>query len=238
MSQNRREFLGTTGIITAAAIGTTLASPNLSAFATSIGGTITKHVLPPLPYAYNALEPIIDAKTVELHYTKHNAAYIAGLNKAEEELQKARENNDFSLVDYWSKKLSFNGAGAFLHYIYWRSMKPGGGDSPKGEIFEQINKDFGSPETLKNQFTAAAINVEGSGWSILGFRPDDKSLVVLQAENHQKLTTWDIVPLMCIDVWEHAYYLKYQNNRAQYVKNWWTLINWDFILKNFKEHKM
>ena len=112
MSQNRREFLGTTGIITAAAIGSTLASSKLSAFAPTGSGTLTKHVLPPLPYAYNALEPVIDAKTVELHYSKHNAGYIAGLNKAEEELQKAREKNDFTLVDYWSKKLSFNGAGA------------------------------------------------------------------------------------------------------------------------------
>jgi Fe-Mn family superoxide dismutase len=139
------------------------------------------------------------------------------------------------LIQYWSRKTAFHGAGHFLHSIFWKVMAPagnGGGGEPKGMIADKINEDFGSFENLKDQFSAASKAVEGSGWGILSYRPDDSRLIVLQAENHQKLTNWVDSPLLCLDVWEHAYYLKYQNNRGAYVDNWWNVVNWPQVEKN------
>lgn len=194
-----------------------------------------KHVLPKLPYTFDALLPQIDARTVKLHYTAHHQGYVNGLNNAEEQLAAARAADDYSLIDYWTQKLSFHGAGFFLHNLYWNSMSPEGGGIPKGEIAKKMIESFGSFANFRKQFSKAAKTVEGSGWCILAYRPEDKNLLVLQVENHQKFTTWDIIPLMCIDVWEHAYYLKYQNRRAEYISAWFEVANWENANKNLIE---
>lgn len=192
-------------------------------------GTLTKHELPLLPYPYNALEPFIDAQTMELHHSKHHKAYVDGLNKAEAELAKARANNDFSLIQYWSKQAAFHGGGHALHSLFWKCMASptnGGGGNPQGALADKINEDFGSFDAFKKQFSAAALSVEGSGWAILHLRLSDRRLIILQAENQHKLSAWDTKPILALDVWEHAYYLKYQNKRADYIQAWWNLVNW------------
>jgi Fe-Mn family superoxide dismutase len=191
------------------------------------------HTLPPLPYAYNALEPHIDEATMKLHHDKHHQAYVDGLNKAEEMLAAARSENNFGLVKHWEREAAFHGSGHFLHVVFWENMGPGKGGAPKGDLAKAVERDFGSFDAFKNHFTAAANAVEGSGWAILGYRPMDGKLAVLQAEKHQQLTQWGIVPLLCLDVWEHAYYLKYQNKRADYTKAWWNVVNWDDVSNRF-----
>lgn len=244
MESTRREFLSATGVAAATTVLTSVAASGIAG--TLIGqdaraeepgkggsslGAMTVHELPALPYAYDALEPHIDAKTMELHHSKHHAAYVKGLNEAEAELGKARSSGDYSLVQHWSRKVSFNGGGHFLHSMFWDSMAgagKGGGD-PKGALLKKIEQDFGTLAAFKGQFSAAAAAVEGGGWALLHLRPADKRLLILQAENQHKLTSWDTKPLLGIDVWEHAYYLKYQNKRADYVTAWWNVVNWDRV---------
>jgi Fe-Mn family superoxide dismutase len=225
MELNRREFISSAGALSAISLmGTGLAASTMFA-KNDIEVADNQHKLPVLPYKYNELEPIIDAGTLELHYSKHHAAYVAGLNKAEFEIVDALGRKEFGMVDYWTKKMAFHGAGHFLHTLYWNSMTPKGGGLPKGNLKDQINNDFGNFEKFKSMFNSLAGSVEGSGWALLAYRPSDKKLVVLQIENHQKLTTWDVIPLLVIDVWEHAYYLKYQNKRADYINAWWDIAN-------------
>jgi Fe-Mn family superoxide dismutase len=231
MQGNRRSFLKTTGIAATAVLGTHL-TPNLvlaEASGAAAGGGATEHKLPPLPYAHDALEPYIDAKTVELHHDKHHAAYVKGLNEAEAALAAARAANDYKLAKHWSKQFAFHGAGNFLHSLYWITMAPagkGGGGAPTGPLAEQIAKDFGGFDKFQAEFSAMAKDVEASGWCALHYRAADKRLVVLQIENHQKLTSWNVSPLLVCDVWEHAYYLKYNNKRDEYIKAWWNVVNW------------
>lgn len=194
------------------------------------------HQLPPLPYDYNALEPAIDEQTMRLHHGLHHKAYVDGLNKAEEMLAKARESGDFGLVKHWEREAAFHGSGHLLHAIFWPNMAPagkGGGGEPTGALAARIAADFGSLAAFQAHFTAAATQVEASGWAILAWRPADGALVVLSAEKHQNLTQWGVVPLLVLDVWEHAYYLRYQNRRAEYVKNWWSVVNWADVAARF-----
>ena len=197
-----------------------------------MSGSLTKHELPSLPYAYADLEPYIDAQTMELHHSKHHKAYVDGLNKAEAELAKARAAGDFSMIQHWTKQSAFHGGGHALHTLFWQSMaspKNGAGGTPQGELSSKINEDFGSFDAFKKQFSAAALAVEGSGWAILHQRHSDNRLIILQAENQHKLSTWNTTPLLALDVWEHAYYLKYQNKRADYIQAWWNVVNWNAI---------
>lgn len=196
-----------------------------------------KHELPPLPYAYDALEPHIDEQTMRLHHDKHHLGYVNGLNKAEEKLAEARAAGDFAMVKHWSREAAFHGSGHFLHAIFWPNMAPagnGGGGAPSGALAEQINKDFGSVEAFKAHFSAAANAVEGSGWALLVWQPVGEKLEVLQSEKHHNLTQWGVVPLLVLDVWEHAYYLKYQNNRGAYVEAFWNVVNWSDVAERFK----
>lgn len=192
-----------------------------------------KHQLPALPYEYNALEPHMDEATVRLHHDKHHQAYVDGLNKAEEQLAEARAKGDFGLVKHWEKELAFHGSGHILHTLYWENMTPNGGGEPTGETAKQITQDFGSFDSFKKQFSAAAGAVEGSGWAILVWVPSFNKLEILQVEKHQNLTQWGAIPLLTIDVWEHAYYLKYQNKRADFIAAWWNLVNWADVEKRF-----
>lgn len=184
------------------------------------------HILPELPYPYNSLEPYISEEIMRLHHDKHHLTYVNGLNKAELNLKKARENNDFSLIKHWSRELAFHGSGHYLHSIFWRNMSPNGGGRPEGLIKRKIDDYFGSFQAFKNHFSEAAKQVEGVGWAILVWSPKAKHLEVLQTERHMILTQWDTIPLLVLDVWEHAYYLQYKNDRGSYVDNWWNIVNW------------
>ncbi|EIJ78733.1 superoxide dismutase [Bacillus methanolicus PB1] len=194
---------------------------------------IGKHQLPPLPYQYNALEPYISEEIMRLHHDKHHRSYVEGLNKAETALQKARESGDFSLVKHWSRELAFHGSGHYLHTVFWNNMTPNGGGRPRGKLLSEIENYFGSYEAFKKQFSEAAKQVEGVGWALLVWSPRSRHLEILQSELHMLLTQWDTIPLLVLDVWEHAYYLQYENRRAEYVENWWKIVNWRNVEERF-----
>jgi Fe-Mn family superoxide dismutase len=183
--------------------------------------------LPALPYAYNALEPHIDEQTVRLHHDIHHNGYVVGLNTTLDKLAKARETGDHAAVPGLMKDLAFHSSGHVLHTRYWESMAPNAGGEPTGDLADQIVKDFGSFAAFKAQFTAATVGVKGSGWGVLSWSRDYQSLQIVAPEQHQNLADWGSTPLLVCDVWEHAYYLKYQNKRAAYVESFWNLANWD-----------
>ena len=189
-----------------------------------------KHVLPPLRYPYDALEPVIDAKTLQIHHDKHHKKYVDELNKAELALVAARNRGDYALVKGLENDLAFNGSGHILHSVYWTIMThPGTGGNPGPNTMNHINWYFGSFDHFKAQFSAATKSVEASGWGILGYNPAFFRLELLQCEKHQNLTQWGMIPILVCDVWEHAYYLKYQNLRDNYVDAWWSLVNWNEV---------
>ncbi len=191
-----------------------------------------KYILLPLPYAFDALEPVIDARTVELHYNFHHKPAVAAANKAEDGLALARETNDFALVKHYEKELALGLSSHILHTIYWTNLSAKGGN-PTGSLLKAIEKNFKSLDKFKAHLTAATTSVEGAGWGILGYLPSSGKLMILQCENHQKLTAWGVVPILVLDVWEHAYYLKYQNRRAEYVNGLFSIINWDNVAARF-----
>lgn len=194
------------------------------------------HTLPPLPYPENALEPVIDAETVKIHHGKHFAGYVKGLNTALEKLEKARKEGNFENVKALSRDLAFNGSGVVLHWIYFSTLGPNAGGKPTGKLAEAIDRDFGSYDVFWKQFAQASKDVEASGWGVLAWEPFSKRLVILQAEKHQNLTSWGSMPLMVCDVWEHAYYLKYQNRRAEYVDAFPQIIDWKKVGERFSKY--
>lgn len=191
------------------------------------------HRLPPLPYDYDALEPYISEKVMRLHHDRHHQSYVDGLNKAELKMQEARRTGNFELIRHWEREAAFHGAGHYLHTIFWNVMSPNGGGEPKGLLRQQIDRDFGSFQSFKRHFGEAAKNVEGVGWAILVWAPRAHRLVILQAEKHQYLSQWDVIPLLVLDVWEHAYYLQYETDRAAYVDRWWNVVNWNEVAMRF-----
>ena len=193
------------------------------------------HVLPPLPYAYNALEPHIDEQTMRLHHDMHHKAYVDGLNAAEEKLAKARETGDFSAVQAVQRALAFHGSGHFNHCVFWENMGPKGGGTPSGDLGTRITKDFGGFDKFRAHFSQAAVTVEGNGWGVLAWHPMAGRLLVLASMNHQNQGVHGSVPLLMLDVWEHAYYLKYQNKRAAYVEAWWNVVNWNDVAMRFEK---
>lgn len=192
----------------------------------------------PLPYAYNALEPVIDAATMELHYSKHAAGYSKNLKDAVAS-EAASVNSLEALlatISKYSSKLRNNGGGHYNHELFWKTMKPGGEQKPAGTLLSAIEKAFGSFETLKTQFGDAAKTRFGSGWAWL-YVDRDKNLKVTSTAN-QDNPLMDVVsekgvPVLGLDVWEHAYYLKYQNRRAEYVDNWWKVVDWQAVQNRF-----
>lgn len=196
-----------------------------------IGG----HKLPPLPYPYNALEPYISRDIMELHHLKHHKSYVDGLNKAELKMQEARATGNFDLIKHWSREAAFHGSGHYLHTMFWGNMAPNGGGQPKGRLLQQINQDFGGYDKFKKHFTEAADKVEGVGWALLVWSPRAHRLEILQTEKQQLFTQWDTIPLLGLDVWEHAYYLQYKNNRRDYIDKWWNIVNWRDVEKRYLE---
>jgi len=194
------------------------------------------HKLPPLPYPYEALEPVIDKETVKIHHDKHFAAYINGLNATLEKLAKARKEGNFADIGCLSNDLAFNGSGVVLHWIYFSTIGPNAGGTPAGILAEMFRRDFGSYEAFWKEFAASSKKVQGSGWGVLAWEPFGKRLVVTQAEKHQNLVSWGTMPLMVCDVWEHAYYLKYQNRRDEYVDNFAKIIDWKKVEERFNKY--
>ncbi|MEQ9455180.1 MAG: superoxide dismutase [Phycisphaeraceae bacterium] len=238
---DRREMLGTMALAAGAAVATTAGVARGAHHDEAHEHTLPgydprsgEYVLPALPYAYNALDAAIDEQTMRLHHDLHHAGYVRGLNTALKKLAEARDAGDYSMVQHWSRKVSFNGGGHTLHTIFWSNMAPpsaGGGGEPEGALRNKIDEDFGSYAKFTAHFAAAAGGVEGSGWGILAHDAMSKKLVIVQGENQQKLTTWGITPVLVVDVWEHAYYLRYQNRRADYIKNWWKVVNWNDVAR-------
>ncbi|MDP4083816.1 MAG: superoxide dismutase [Bacillota bacterium] len=193
------------------------------------------HTLPDLPYPYQALEPYISEEIMKIHHDVHHRAYVDGLNKAELSIKKAREENDFSLINYWTRELAFHGSGHYLHTIFWKNMIPQGTVGPHGSLITEINSYFSSFELFQKHFSEVANRIQGNGWALLVWSPRSRHLEILQAENHHFFTQWDTIPILVLDVWEHAYYLQYKNNRKQYIENWWKLINWNDVELRFEK---
>ncbi len=189
--------------------------------------------LQPLPYNETFLEPHMDQETVHLHYTFHHGDAVKAANKDLMMIRKALDENSVETVDYWTKKLSYHLSSHILHTIFWTNLSNKKSD-PAGELLKQIEKDFGSYDKLKLLIAKTSKGVDGNGWGILGYQPYTKKLTVLQCENHEKLTQWGVVPLLVVDVWEHSYYLKYRNRRAEFVDNLLPIINWDNVAQRFE----
>ena len=192
-----------------------------------------RYELPPLPYKYDALEPHISAKIMELHHSKHHKTYVDGANKALDLLDRAKKGEEID-VKAVMRDLSFHVGGHVLHSIFWPNMSPNGGGKPGGRIADYIDREFGSFEAFQNIFTKAANTVEGVGWAVLAYDPLRDTLVVHQVEKHNLLHLQGHTPLLVIDVWEHAYYLQYLNVRPNYVKAWWNVVIWDDVDKRLE----
>ncbi|MCA9302675.1 MAG: superoxide dismutase [Phycisphaerales bacterium] len=194
-------------------------------------------MLPDLPYGYDALEPAIDAETMTIHHDKHHAGYVAGLNKALAMLHAIRwEKGDPGTIQHWERQLSFHAGGHVNHTLFWTGMAPanhGGGGEPTGKLADAIKRDFGSFDKFSWQFQAAAKSVEGSGWGWLVYEPMSARLMITQMQNQQQMMFAGAVPLLGVDVWEHAYYLRYQNRRADYLAAFMGIVNWPEIERRF-----
>jgi Fe-Mn family superoxide dismutase len=197
------------------------------------------HTLPPLPYPYDALEPYIDAQTMEIHHTRHHQAYVNNLNAALEKYPELQDvpvetllRNLPSVPEDIREAVRNNGGGHLNHSMFWTLMKPGGGGEPSGALAEAIAKAFGSFANFKELFTKAAMGRFGSGWAWLSMTAFGK-LVVHSTPNQDNPVMEGLIPLLGLDVWEHAYYLKYQNRRPDYVQAWWNVVNWDQVAANY-----
>lgn len=189
--------------------------------------------LPDLPYDYSALEPAISGEIMELHHSKHHQTYVTGANTALEQLAEARSTDSLGPVNLFEKNLAFNLAGHVNHSVFWPNMSPDGGDKPDGELGAAIDEHFGSFDAFRAHFTANALGIQGSGWSILAWDSVGQKLLVVQLYDHQGNLPVGLVPLLMLDMWEHAFYLQYRNVKADYVKAWWDVANWADVTERF-----
>lgn len=195
-----------------------------------------QYKLPELPYDFNALEPVISAEIMSLHYNKHHAGYVANLNKALEQLAEAEQKNDIAAQIGLQSAIKFNGGGHINHSIFWTNLAPvnkGGGTAPEGKLAKAIEHDFGSLDKFIEQISAKAVAIQGSGWGWLGYNKNKGNLEIAVCDNQDPLVTKGLIPLLGIDVWEHAYYLQYKNVRADYVKAIWKIINWKNVAERY-----
>ena len=232
---DRKEFLTTSAILAGATI-----LPSNSVFAENINNNgIDKltdedgnFIHQPLPYNTDYLEPFMDAETLHLHHTFHHGGAVKGANKDIEMIKSVMNSGDFTLADHWTKKLSFHLSSHILHSIFWTNLA-NKKSQPTGDLLKRIEKDFGSTNKMQEMIAKISKSIEGSGWGILAYQPFSDNLVVLQCENHHKLTVWGAVPLLVIDVWEHAYYLKYKNKRGDFVDALMNIINWENVAQRY-----
>ena len=190
---------------------------------------MSSYTLPDLPYDYGALEPHYSAKMLELHHDKHHAAYVKGLNDTMEQLAAARDKDDFTSIVGLEKSHAFNLSGHVLHSLFWTNLSPDGGGKPQGDLAAAIDDNFGSFDAFKAQLTSATTTVQGSGWGVLAWEPLGKRLYVEQVYDHQGNVGQSGVNLLVFDAWEHAYYLQYENRKADFFEAIWNVINWDDV---------
>ncbi|SFP69624.1 superoxide dismutase, Fe-Mn family [Geodermatophilus dictyosporus] len=192
-----------------------------------------EYVLPDLPYDYGALEPHISGEIMQLHHDKHHQTYVTGANTALEKLAEARANDSLGTANLHEKNLAFNLGGHVNHSVFWPNMSPDGGERPDGELAAAIDDQFGSFEAFQAHFTAVAGGVQGSGWSILAWDSVGQKLLICQLHDHQGNLTVGLVPLLMLDMWEHAFYLQYRNVKNDYVAAWWNVVNWADVTTRF-----
>ncbi|UFU04836.1 superoxide dismutase [Ruania halotolerans] len=190
---------------------------------------MAQYTLPDLPYDYSALEPHISGKIMELHHDKHHATYVAGANTALEKLAAARESGDLSSVNLLEKNLAFNLGGHINHTIFWNNLSPDGGGEPDGELAAAITEFFGSFAAFQKHFADNAAGIQGSGWSVLGWDSLGERLAIFQLFDQQSNVPVSITPLLMLDMWEHAFYLDYLNVKAEYIKAFWNIANWQDV---------
>jgi Fe-Mn family superoxide dismutase len=190
---------------------------------------VAVYTLPDLPYDYSALDPHIAPEIMELHHSKHHAAYVAGANTALDKLAEARARDDFAAISKLEKDLAFNLGGHINHSVFWQNMSPDGGGEPTGAVGEAITEAFGSFDGFRRHFTESALGIQGSGWSILAWDSLGQGLRVFQLYDQQSNLPAAQIPLLQLDMWEHAFYLQYRNVKADYVKAWWNTVNWDDV---------
>jgi len=190
--------------------------------------------LPDLPYDYAALEPHISARIMELHHSKHHAAYVTGANTALEKMAEARESGDFANINRLEKDLAFHLGGHVNHSIFWTNLTPEGAARPEGELAAAIDEFFGDFDKFVAHFSAASLGIQGSGWGVLSWDPIGRRLVIQQLFDQQGNTAQATVPLLQLDMWEHAFYLDYVNVKADYVKAFWNIVNWQNVAERFQ----
>ncbi len=200
----------------------------------------TPYKLPELPYDFSELEPVISAEIMQLHYSKHHNAYVTNLNVALEKYHEAEAKGDIAAMIGLQQAIKFNGGGHVNHSVFWTNLAPigkGGGEVPSGELAQAIQKEFGSVDAMIEKLNTLSVGVQGSGWGWLGFNKGSDRLVLATCANQDPLSTLGHVPLLGIDVWEHAYYLQYKNVRPDYVKNIWKIVNWKNVEERFQKAK-
>ena len=190
---------------------------------------MSRYLLPDLPYDYAALEPHVSGKIMELHHDRHHRAYVDGANQALESLAAARQKQDFGQIAALERAIAFNVSGHVLHSTFWQNLSPEGGDRPTGELAQLIDRDFDGFELFKKQIVRAASTIMGSGWAALVWEPVSSRLCTIQIHDHQSQIMQGGIPLLVIDVWEHAYYLQYQTDKAGYLEALWNLWSWDDV---------
>jgi Fe-Mn family superoxide dismutase len=193
------------------------------------------YTLPALPYDYDALEPHISAKVMQLHHDKHHAAYVKGANEALEKIADARSATDFSHIGQLEKNLAFNLSGHVLHSLFWLCLSPKGSTAPNGKLADRIDKDFGSLDKLVAQLTAVTTSLQGSGWGALAWEPTAGRLVVQQIYDHQTNVGQGSSPVLVIDGWEHAYYLDRLNDKAAWLDAFWKVADWSGAERRFEQ---
>lgn len=199
---------------------------------------MAQYQLPQLPYDFNALEPVISAEIMRLHYEKHHKGYVDNLNKALDQFNDAQNKQDLAAMEAQLSAIKFNGGGNINHSIFWTNLAPinqGGGTPPEGDLAKMIDKEFGSLQNFIDLFSAKTVAIQGSGWGWLGYNKNLNRLTMCACENQDPLITKGVIPLLGIDVWEHAYYLQYKNVRADYVKNIWKIVNWKNVAERYQK---
>lgn len=192
-----------------------------------------QYELPALGYAYDALEPAYSAELLELHYASHHKAYVEGANKALESLAEARAKNDFVRLNQFEKDLAFHVSGHILHSIFWRNLEPNDGAPPAGRLESRIRAAFGGTDAFRRQFCAAGAGLQGSGWVALSWEVARGTLLIHQIHDHQDNTATATMPLLVMDMWEHAYYLQYRNQKERWIVQFWEMINWADVARRF-----
>ena len=198
---------------------------------------MARYSLPDLAYDYSALEPWYSAEMLELHHGKHHAAYVKGANDTLAALSAAREAGDFGTINMLSRSFAFHVSGHVLHSIFWTNMSPDGGGRPDGDLASALDEHFGTFDAFQAQLSEATTGIQGIGWGALSWEPSGKRLIVEQVYDHQGNIGSGAIPLLVIDAWEHAFYLQYKNVKADWVKAFWNIVNWNDVDRRLKDAK-